>query len=150
MKNKINLFVIFRFILGGFFIFSGAEKLVGPYQNFLYVVQSYEIVGVPLEELVAQYFPWIEFFIGLFVFLGFWLKWALRGMFVLLSLFIFVIWQALLRDLPLTECGCLGEWISFPLPVTLILDISLAAFVWLLFKKIHKTSLLSLDSCWLE
>ena len=54
--------------------------------------------------------------------LGLWLKWTLRAVMALLLMFMVVVIQALIRNLPIDECGCFGALISFPLPVVLAFD----------------------------
>ena len=104
-ERKINFFFLIRVFIGVLFIVSGTEKLVEPYQNFLYVIQSYKVLPDILEEPAAHFFPWLELFFGLFVLLGLWLKSALIGVGVLLTTFIIVVGQAIGRQLPITECG---------------------------------------------
>jgi hypothetical protein len=132
-------------VIGLIFVVSGAEKLIWPYQNFLYVIQGYQLLPSGLDEAVARIFPWIEFLIGLFMVLGFWLSWTLRGVLVMVTAFILIVSQALIRKLPMEECGCFGELISFPLPVVVIIDSTLFALTCLLFIKIKKTEAVSLD-----
>ena len=131
--------------IGGLFIASGFEKLIGPYQNFLFVIQNYSVLLPFLEEIVARLFPWIEFFLGIFLVLGIWLKWVLRGVLVLLSTFIIVVAQALIRHLPIDECGCFGELVSFPLPVILAFDTALFVIVWFLSFRMSQVGYCSLD-----
>ena len=139
------VFFILRLALAVLFIFSGTEKIISPYQNFLYVIQGYEILKTPLDQWAALLFPWLELFVGVFLLLGLWLKTALRGACLLFLSFITVVAQALIRNLPLKECGCFGELISFPLPVILTMDsLMLILTIWLLIR-IEKTSFLSLD-----
>ena len=141
----INVFVIIRIFLGVLFIVSGFEKLIGPYQNFLYVVQNYEIFYAPIEEFVARVFPWIEFLLGVFLALGLWMKWILRGIILMIAMFIIIVSQALLRGLPIQECGCFGELISFSLPVIVGFDSMLLILTGLLMKQGEETKILSLD-----
>ena len=132
-------------MIGLIFVVSGAEKLIWPYQNFLYVIQGYQLVPPGLDEAVAQVFPWIEFLVGLFMVLGFWLHWTLRGVLVMVMTFILIVSQALIRKLPMDECGCFGELISFPLPVVILIDSTLLALTCLLIVKEKKTEAVSLD-----
>ncbi|HOW34985.1 MAG TPA: DoxX family membrane protein [Candidatus Omnitrophota bacterium] len=141
---------IIRILIGIFFVVSGFEKLINPYENFLYVVQSYELVGKPLDLLTAWFMPWIEFILGVFMILGLWLKITLRGMWALLIIFIFVLGQAILRNLPITECGCFGDLLPLPLAVTVAMDTVLLITVTFLRAFIQKTSLLSLDRYFLS
>lgn len=144
--KKINPFVVVRIMLGLLFVVSGFEKVTHPYQNFLYVVQSYEIFNSSLEKFIAQVLPWVEFFIGIFLILGFWLRMALKGFMVMMVAFIFIVAQALVRQLPILECGCFGELISFPLHVTLFFDVMLLFCAGLLWLGFEKTSQFSLDN----
>ena len=141
----MNLFVLSRVLVAGLLIFSGLEKLISPYQNFLYVIQSYQLLPPMGEEWTAKIFPWIEFLVGLFLGLGLWTQCALRGALVLFTVFVTVVGQALIRHLPISECGCFGEAISLPLQTVLLMD----SFIWLLIVKLlfqlAKTSALSLD-----
>lgn len=141
----VNWFVLSRILLGGLLVFSGFEKLTSPYQNFLYVVQSYDLVSHPLDEWVARFFPWGEFFAGVFIFLGLWTAWALRGSLILFTIFIGVVGQALIRQLPITECGCFGEALNLSLRTVLLLD----SMLWLLTVKmllnVPKVASLSVD-----
>ncbi len=139
------MYVIFRILLGCFFIVSGFEKLITPYQNFLYVVQNYELFPDVLEIGVAHTVPWIELFLGLFLVLGLWLRYVFMGQLVLISCFILIIGQALIRNLPITECGCLGELISFPLQVTILIDSALLLLTVFLFRNLSKSQQYSLD-----
>ena len=146
MNTKTNIFVILRILIGLLFLVSGGEKLLSHYQNFLYVVQSYELLPSQAEEWVARIMPWCELFAGLFLVLGLWLRAALQGAMILFCIFIFVVGQALIRKLAVTECGCFGELISFPLPVILMMDSTLLAISGILLLRLEKTSSLSLDN----
>ncbi len=145
-EQKINLFVACRFLIGVFFIVSGAHKLLSPQGNFLYVVQSYDILPSALEKLAAAMVPWVEYLTGIFIVLGLWLRPALQGLRLLLIVFILIVSQAILRHLPLEECGCFGELFSLPLRTVLFMDTALLLFASLLVKNIEKIKSLSLDS----
>ncbi|MCB9771107.1 MAG: DoxX family membrane protein [Candidatus Omnitrophica bacterium] len=138
-------FLVLRLIIGGFFIAVGLDKVLEPHQNFLYVIQGYQIFPELLENIAAYVFPWIELFLGLFLFLGLWLKWILRGFLLMISAFILIISQALVRKLPIEFCGCFGGLFSSDIHQTLILDVFLWLFVFLMMRFIAPTSFLSLD-----
>jgi uncharacterized membrane protein YphA (DoxX/SURF4 family) len=142
----INIFVILRVLIGVMYVVSGFEKLISPYQNFLYVIQGYELFPSLLENLAAHVVPWIELFLGVFLVLGLRLKQALWAVLTLTAMFIVIVAQALLRKLSLVECGCFGDFISLPLYVILILDMAVLFVVNLLMRKEDRTSVLSLDS----
>ena len=144
---KVNIFVIIRILVGLVFVISGAEKLIGPYQNFLYVVQGYELLPSAFEEIVARVFPWIELLLGVFVCLGLWLRPALRGVIMMIITFLIVVSQALIRQLPISDCGCFGELAAFPLPVVAGIDSVLLALTVTLLIKYKKAIQFSLDQC---
>ncbi|MBN1870475.1 MAG: DoxX family membrane protein [Candidatus Omnitrophica bacterium] len=141
----INLFVIVRVIIGGVFVFSGFEKLISPYQNFLYVVQGYEMFPSWLENMAAHIMPWCEFFLGVFLLLGLWLRWVLRAVFIITFMFVLIVAQAIIRNLPIAECGCFGGLISIPLPAILSFDTIMLFVVNSLMGKEERTRILSLD-----
>jgi len=134
-----------RVLIGGFFIFSGGEKLIGPFQNFLYVVQGYDLLPSLLEKAVAFVVPWMEFLIGVFLILGFQTITALRFLLILLCIFILVVGQAIVRSLPIDQCGCFGESLSIPLWGVLMFDSLLLLLITGLIFNIAKTRALSLD-----
>ena len=141
-----SMFSIFRIIIGSIFIVSSLGKLFSPYQNFLYVIQAYQLLPSWAEVLTAQVFPWVEFIIGVFVFLGFWTPWALRGALFLFGVFVVVVGQALLRGLPLESCGCFGEWIHLKPHTVIILDSLCLLITFILLRNLALTKKFSLDA----
>lgn len=144
-----KLFVL-RILIGSLFVVIGVTKIMEPYQNFLYVVQGYEILPAMLEDIVARVFPWIELFLGLFLVLGLWLKWVLRAFVVLMVAFIGIISQALIRKLPLEYCGCFGGLFSSDIQHTLIMDICLLLLMISLLHGVEHASFWSLDKYFLK
>jgi len=116
------MYAILRVIIGSIFLVSSLGKLFSSYQNFLYVIQAYQLLPSWGEVLTAQIFPWVELIVGVFVLLGLWTPWALRGALVLFGVFVVVVGQALLRGLPLESCGCFGEWIHLKPQVVIVMD----------------------------
>ena len=141
----IKIFAVIRILIGCLFVVSGFEKLIGHYQNFLYVVQSYEFLPTLMEGAVARVLPWIEFFLGVFLITGLWLKWTLRSTLILFLMFILIVGQALLRGLPIDECGCFGSLISLPLAGVMIFDCAMFLMTGLLIILEGYTSNFSLD-----
>ena len=145
MRPSSIFFLAVRFFIGLLLIVTGTEKLLSPYQNFLYVVQGYQFLPSAGEEVVARIFPWIELFVGLFLVLGLWLEVALRGAAVLFLIFIIIVGQALIRKLPISECGCFGQLLSFPLPVIFMMDSMLLMLSGLLLLNLSQVFTPSLD-----
>ena len=145
-----NVFVVLRMMIGGIFVVSGFEKLIAPHQNFQYVIESYQVLPRFLEIATAFVFPWIEFFTGLFVVVGLGLGWALRTALLLLTVFIVVVAQAIVRKLPITECGCFGELFSFPLKVVIVFDSFLFLLTSGLLLNVSDAKRFSLDQYFLK
>jgi len=143
--SKLNIYVILRMCVGLIFVVSGFEKLIYPYQNFLYVIENYQILTSGLRELTARVLPWVELFLGAFCILGIWLKWSLRGLILMVLLFMVVVTQALLRNLPIDECGCFGQLITLPLHGVLMFDTIVLGLLILMIIRIDKTGHLGLD-----
>ena len=139
------IFPILRIIIGLFFLIVSTDKLLQPYQNFLYIVQNYQLFPPFLEEIVARVVPWIEFFLGLFLILGLWSKRALQGLAALLMGFLCVVGQAMVRGLPLDKCGCFGDLISIPLHGIFIFDSTMLVFTVMMLRRIEPTSRWGLD-----
>jgi len=139
------MWVLFRILIGGIFLVSSLGKLLSPYQNFLYVIQAYQVLPSWGEILVAQIFPWIELIVGVFVFLGLWTPWALRGALALFGIFVAVVGQALIRHLPLENCGCFGGLIHFKPQTVIIMDSASLVLTLLALRNLTKVQKLSLD-----
>jgi putative oxidoreductase len=99
-----------------------------------------------LEKISAMVFPWIELILGGFLILGLWTRICLVGTGVCTMSFIVIVGQAILRRLPLTDCGCFGDLVRLPLPVTLVMDILLWTLTAILFVNAGKTAVVSLDN----
>lgn len=148
--QKINRYVLIRSALGFLFIVSGFEKIISPAQNFLYVVQSYDMFSGLFDKAIVLSIPWIEFLTGVFLLSGLWLEISLKVLFILLSGFMIVVGQALARRLPVDECGCFGGLFSFPLPVVFVMDTTLLFLAGVVYHKIEQARCLSLDSYFLK
>ena len=142
-----NMWSLLRIIIGSILIISGLGKLLSPYQNFQYVIQAYQLLPSWGEALTAQIFPWIELIVGVFVLLGLWTSLGLRGALVLFGLFVAVVGQALLRGLPLENCGCFGDWVHFKPQTVIIMDSAGLLLTLLLLRNLAHAKKFSLDSC---
>ena len=140
------MFALVRILIGSVFLVSAFGKLLVSYQNFLYVIQAYQLLPSWGEVLTAQVFPWIELLVGVFVFLGLWTSWALRGAVVLFGIFVVVVGQALLRGLPLENCGCFGEWIHLKPQTVIIMDSLSLLVTFILLRNLSHVKKFSMDS----
>ena len=124
-----------RIAIGALLVFSGFQKLIHPQQNFLFIIQAYEL-GTPwIEETASYLIPWLEFLVGLFLLLGLYTKVAIQGSILLFASFLIVIGQAIVRKLPIDECGCFGELLSVPPTTIFLFDFSILIFLFLLHQK---------------
>jgi uncharacterized membrane protein YphA (DoxX/SURF4 family) len=156
--------MVLRFVIGVLFVWTGFQKLMLHYENFLYVVQSYEIlgknsteflyipflrasVGEALEITIAWALPWMEFVAGVFLILGLWIRPAAFVLYVLTLFFAVATGQALWRGLPVDQCGCFGEGLMIPLRMAFGLDLILLAALLILRKFSRESQPLSLDRC---
>jgi putative oxidoreductase len=139
------MLIVLRIAIGLLFVVSGAEKLISPYQNFLYVIQAYQVLPGWAEELTARIFPWIELFAGLFMVLGLWTSWALKSVLLMTAVFITIVGQALLRGLPLDQCGCFGELLHVPPQIIVVFDSFILLLTVMLWRHINRTNQFSLD-----
>ena len=138
------MFPFLRILIGLLFVVSGGEKLIWPYQNFLYVLQSYDFLPSGIDVFVARVFPWIEFVAGLLLILGLWVPQMIKMALAMFAIFILVIAQALFRHLPMDDCGCFGELISLKPQHTLVMDSFLfLSLIWALrhMKQVERFSL---------
>jgi hypothetical protein len=102
-------FVIPRVILGGIFIVSGYQKLMEGSAVFAAVIRGYEIVGGPIAEGMAAGLPWVELVLGVFLVLGLWRRTAILGLWAFNMAFIAALLSAIVRKIPLENCGCFGN-----------------------------------------
>ena len=114
------------------------------------MIQGYEMFPSYLEQFSAHIVPWLEFLLGVFLVLGLWLRLTLKAQCLLTASFIVAVGQALLRHLPLEDCGCFGEAFHFPLKTIILLDSALLAVIILLFLRLPKTARFSLDRYFLN
>ena len=104
--NKINpyLILLIRCLLGLVFLYASYDKILDP-GKFARDIANYHIVPFGLENSIAIILPWLELLIGAGIILGIFLDGSvvLSGSFLIL--FIFMIFQAMMRGFNI-ECGC--------------------------------------------
>ena len=104
--NKINpyLILLIRCLLGLVFVYASYDKILDP-GKFARDIANYHIVPFGLENSIAIVLPWLELLIGAGIILGIFIDGSivLSGSFLIL--FIFMIFQAMMRGFNI-ECGC--------------------------------------------
>ncbi len=105
VNNSYFIFSL-RIMLGAIFIYAAYEKISSP-SEFAQVIRNYRIIPDSLSNLIAVVLPWLEFYCGLFLIVGIFI----RGSSLLLSGILFVFLLALIsaqvRGLNI-DCGCFG------------------------------------------
>ncbi len=143
---KGNVLLLLRFTVALIFIVSGFEKLMSAPENFIYVLQAYDVFPDFLVRISSVAFPWIELSLGIFLMLGLWLRWVLIGVACLSTALIMVVGQAILRHLPIDNCGCFGNLVHLPLRGVIFLDMAILASVLSCLFHMAAVSRFSLDN----
>jgi uncharacterized membrane protein YphA (DoxX/SURF4 family) len=142
----MKYFVHFIRIFVGFsFVSSGFLKMIDPLgtsykleEYFNPSVLNLEFL-VPYALLIGIILILIETALGVFLLIGFKSKWTIWGLFLMISLFLFLTWYSAFYD-KVTDCGCFGDaikltsWETFYKNVVLFIMI---VFLGLNFSKIH-------------
>ena len=111
MKNRFWLLqpwitLLFRLILGGVLLAAGGLK-VGHLQKSAMAVRAYEVLPIPVANVIGYSLPWIEVGLAIFLILGVFVKQSAMASGALMFIFIIGIAQAGLRGLSI-DCGCFG------------------------------------------
>ena len=103
INNKyVNL--VLRLLLGIFLIYTAQEKIMNT-ASFAQAIRAYDIIPSSLSMIPAIFFPWVEFFCGLFLIAGLYTRSSALVAASLLALFTLNVLIALLRGLEI-DCGC--------------------------------------------
>lgn len=124
-----------RVLVGGALLAGGMSALLAPAAELEATIGRYAVLPPQAAPWLAQGLPWVEAVIGLAVLVGLSQRFSLRVAAGLLTLFWLVISQALLRRLPIAECGCFGQLFSLSLPQMWGFDTSLAFLAWWLVRR---------------
>jgi uncharacterized membrane protein YphA (DoxX/SURF4 family) len=107
-KIASTALLVGRIAIGLLFTLSGYSKLVQPVEYFEFIIDQYAIVPDALIHGVALVVPWIEFLFGFHLMIGLFTPFYAWGLAGLTFAFQIVLGQAVLRKLPMDECGCFG------------------------------------------
>ena len=104
--NKVNdyFIVIMRIILGAIFLWASFDKIIDP-EKFARSISNYHLIPFGLENSIAIFLPWLEFFIGTGLILGIMVDGATIITSILLISFNLMIAQAIIRGFNI-DCGC--------------------------------------------
>ena len=101
--------VLARVLLGGWFVYSGAVKILGSgLERFTRDIANYQIVSPPLDAIAAYTVPWFEVVAGVCLVLGILRRGTLLTLAGLVCVFAFCIGWAWVHQLDIS-CGCHGS-----------------------------------------
>lgn len=137
-----------RLAIGTLFFYSGFSKLTRPIEYFQIAIAPYDIVPEIFVAAISWIVPSIELLLGTFLLAGYWLNGSAAILAALTGLFQLVLAQALIRRLPIDECGCFGGGL---IHLTLYQSFVLDTIAVLVLIKIATSSSkkFSLDNLWL-
>lgn len=139
---------IARTIPGGVLVFSGYVKAIRPAEEFAAVLANYWILPPAVLVPLARLVPWVEMAVGLCLLAGFGVRRAALAAAGLYGVFVVFLSQALLRRLPMNDCGCFGALgPSLGPGQTLVMDAALLALC--LFVAADREARWSLDR-WID
>ena len=138
--RDINGFMA-RLLAGGVFIYAGFLKASAPAEEFAYAIESYKVVPAGLAMFAALTVPWIEIYLGLFLAAGLFTAYSAYAVGAMLFGFEGLLFQALIRKLPVTSCGCFGASKSSSLGHEFIQNLLLLSAASLAWKHGRKISL---------
>lgn len=110
-----------RFLLGLVFLHASVGKILDP-KSFAENLMAYQIFESPqLIKYVAVTLPWVEWFCGIFLLLGIFVRSVAVLASTLLLVFVLAMISALLRGLEI-NCGCFGSATETIGPLSLLRD----------------------------
>lgn len=105
---KSYIYFVARILIGALFLLSGFSKLIQPYEYFQIAISMYQIVPDGFLPITAMLLPWIEMLFGTYLLIGYFQNMSATVLLALTAIFQLILAQALLRRLPIDECGCFG------------------------------------------
>ena len=96
--------VILRIVVGSVFLWASLTKIIDP-SKFSREILNYHVMPLGLENTVAIFLPWLEFFIGSALILGIMVDGSIIICSALLIMFNILVAQAMIRGFNI-ECGC--------------------------------------------
>jgi len=97
-----------RILLGGWFVYSGAVKVVGTgLDRFTRDIANYQLVAPPWDAIAAYTVPWFEIVAGAGLIVGLCRRGAILTLAGLVAVFAFCIGWAWVHQLDIA-CGCHG------------------------------------------
>jgi putative oxidoreductase len=106
IRNRWVL-LLFRFVIGGVFIWAGVLKVADPLE-FAQTIKNYQAFPHDLVFIIALVLPWVEVLSGAGLIAGVLKRSSAFIVALLLAGFIALVGSALVRGID-TSCGCFGS-----------------------------------------
>jgi uncharacterized membrane protein YphA (DoxX/SURF4 family) len=130
--------LVLRIALGIFFIYSSQTKIMHP-EAFAQAIRAYQILPDAISNIPAIFLPWLEFYLGLFLIVGYFTRTNAVAAISLLGIFMLLMLSAILRGLEI-DCGCgvslMGVTDASWLKITENLILSVLLFILLITNEI--------------
>jgi len=133
-----------RLLIGGVLLYAGFMKAVGPSAEFAAALDTYKLFPSHLLSPLATGMPFVEMWIGLFVFTGLFTRPAALAAALLYAAFVAIIASTFLRGIDLASCGCFGAETLSP-RYTIVLDTALLALSLTAYRQTKLPPPFSLD-----
>lgn len=128
---------VIRWGVGGVFLLFGVSKALEPFSGMEATVAQYQMLPSSAVPMVAAVFLVAEVAVGLMLVLGVFTKQAAQVTTMMLVVYIIVIAQAMLRGIPIPDCGCSAAAIQLgktPTDVLIRDGIMLVGMLWLVWQ----------------
>ena len=140
--------LIVRFLIGGVLFYAGFMKAIAPHQEFAAVIDAYHLVPYSWAEPLSIVMPWLEMWIGTFLFVGYERRFTASAAAALFAGFLIFIGSALARHIDLVSCGCFGSDTLSP-KHTLVMDSVLFVSTLLVAATTRQNRRLTIDA-WID
>ncbi len=132
IKNLLGLTA--RIIAGSVFMYAGFLKAIAPSEEFAYAIEGYEIFPTFVATMASVIMPWVEIYIGVFLIFGLFTRLASFIMGLFFVFFELLILSAIIRQIPLANCGCFGSAYSNSAAFELFQNLIILCFVFIAYK----------------
>ena len=119
---------------GAVFIYAGFLKATAPPEEFAYAIEAYEIFPQFIVTISSLAMPWTEIYLGIFLIFGLFTRITSMIMGLLFVFFELLILSAIIRGIPLANCGCFGSAHSNSASFELFQNLIILCFVFLAYK----------------
>ena len=109
LRNE-RFWCLARILVGLIFAYAGWAKLTEPSANFEAALLKYGVFSPRLIPWMARFLPWLEWFLGSFLMVGYVPRFAAVGASLLSLAFLVTLGSSrLFLEAGGTDCGCFGQ-----------------------------------------